>query len=290
MRSIRRTRFGTRRIKAMTTETTTKAERSNRAVRRVLVGSPARRTPAGFVACRAADVERCVETADANTVFVSDRRSSTDRLLRAGAKRRGGRLGKLIVLEPPRPASVPSLVGLFDRVVGAAEGFRWLPRAELFEAMSQEDAADRFIGGAVDPRGETVALVRGDLATIVAPFGCFTPAGDGVVPDFERLSFADYGVTVALGEYEASADAILYEFDSEYRRRLNRRRREEEQGFGPAFRRLRLQRKLKRSDFDGVSEKTIARIERGEIAKPRGRTLETIAERLGVDADQIETY
>jgi transcriptional regulator with XRE-family HTH domain len=51
-----------------------------------------------------------------------------------------------------------------------------------------------------------------------------------------------------------------------------------------------LQRQLKRSDFPGIASKTIARIERSEVEKPHGRTLETIAKRLGVSADRIESY
>lgn len=52
----------------------------------------------------------------------------------------------------------------------------------------------------------------------------------------------------------------------------------------------RLQRRLKRSDFPGISSKTIARLERGDVDRPHGRTLESIARRLGVAADQIESY
>jgi transcriptional regulator with XRE-family HTH domain len=51
-----------------------------------------------------------------------------------------------------------------------------------------------------------------------------------------------------------------------------------------------LQRRLKRSDFPGVASKTIARIERSEVEKPHGKTLLTIAKRLGVRADEIENY
>ena len=40
----------------------------------------------------------------------------------------------------------------------------------------------------------------------------------------------------------------------------------------------------------GVSEKTIARLERGEIAKPHGRTLGILAKKLGVPPEEIETY
>ena len=64
----------------------------------------------------------------------------------------------------------------------------------------------------------------------------------------------------------------------------------QERGFGPALRRLRIQRGLSREGFPGVSAKFIARLERGEVARPHGRTLNLIASALGVPADQIESY
>jgi len=132
--------------------------------------------------------------------------------------------------------------------------------------------------------------VRGDRQTVVVPFSLFEETANGVRPDFDALSFTDYGHTVKLGEYEASTDAILYEIDADYRRMLNKARQKSERSFGASLRRLRLQKRLKRSDFAPLAAKTIARIERSEIAKPRGKSLEIIAQRLGVAVDEIETY
>lgn len=199
-------------------------------------------------------------------------------------------MGNLLTLEPPRPESVPSLCGLFERVIGAIAGYRWLPFEELPTVLSGKAAADRFIGGAADPQGETFALVRGNLATLVVPFAYFKTSGDGTTPDFSKLSFSDYGLTVSLGDYEASADGILYEFDAAYRQKLKKERLKSEQSFGASLRRLRLQRGLKRSDFVPVASKTLARIERGDVERPHGKTLDTIVQRLGVSADQIEGY
>ncbi len=200
------------------------------------------------------------------------------------------RFAQLLAIEAPRAQSVPSLLGIFAQVLGFGAEYRWLPVEELVSVLSGADAADRFIGGAVDAETETVALVRGDRETMVLPYSFFEPTGDGVKPAFNQLSFTDYGHTVAFGEYEASADGILYETDGSYRAKLNRERRENERSFGASLRRLRLQRKLQRTDFAPVAAKTIARIERNEVAKPHGRTLETLARRLGVSADQIESY
>ena len=112
----------------------------------------------------------------------------------------------------------------------------------------------------------------------------------GTTPDFDRLALTDYGHTVELGDYEASTDAILYEADPEYRKLLKKHRKKSEKSFGASLARLRLQKRLKRSDFAPLAVKTIARIERSEIEKPHGKTLDIIAQRLGVAAEQIETF
>ena len=84
----------------------------------------------------------------------------------------------------------------------------------------------------------------------------------------------------------ASSDAILYEIDEEYRRKLNKDRQSSEKSFGASLRRLRIQRRLRRSDFAPLAEKSIARIERNEVGKPHGQSLKIIAQRLGVAVDQ----
>ena len=249
----------------------------------------------GFQIHRVADIELSPPKRFRDAVFVSLDQSSTDdllkRLLRKSVYRcRRGRMGELLTLKPPRPESVPSLTGLFNRVTGTTADYLWLPIQELATVMKGENAAERFIGGAIDPESETLALVRGNCTTLVVPFSYFKKSGDGTKPDFRKLSFADYGLTVSLGMYEASADGILYEFDAKYRQKLNKERKASEQSFGASLRRLRLQRQLKRSDFPGIASKTIARIERNEVEKPHGKTLETIAKRLGVNAKDIESY
>jgi hypothetical protein len=166
----------------------------------------------------------------------------------------------------------------------------WLPVEELIKVITGKDAVDRFIGGATDSESRTLALVRGDRQTVVVPFSLFEETADGVKPDFNALTFTDYGHTVALGEYEASADAILYEIDREYRRKLNKARQRSERSFGASLRRLRIQKRLNRSAFAPLAAKTIARIERNEIETPHGKSLDIIAHRLGVPVDQIETY
>ncbi len=94
---------------------------------------------------------------------------------------------------------------------------------------------------------------------------------------------------MALGDYEASTDAILYDHDAAYRRQAKKRTLERDDSFGAALRRLRLLRGLSREGFTGLSSKEVARIERGEV-EPRPATLEKLANALGVDLDEIATY
>jgi len=198
----------------------------------------------------------------------------------------------LLTVAHPRAESVPSLHALFGRLVGDSPAYRWLPKQELLEILLEPavDNSELFIAAAADPITKTLSLVRGDCKQIVVPFALFPRSGDGTKPDFASLRVTDYGRTIALGDYEASADAILYEADVEYRKSVNRRRRESERSFGASLLRLRKQRRLGRDDFDPLSAKTIARLERNEIEKPHGKTLQTIADHLGVHPDEIATY
>jgi hypothetical protein len=237
------------------------------------------------------EVEAALSHPAKHATWVSFSRRFTDILLEKAVGARADLWGShLIMLAPPRWESIPALVGLFHPVFGLVEGFQWLPKDELVEALLRDDAADRFVGGSVDARAKALTLLRGNIEAVVAPLSIFAKSGDGTVPDFARLRLTDYGRTVALGAYEASADAILYELDPEYRRRLKKQRRQSERTFGAALTRLRKQRRLRRSDFAPVSPKEIARIERNEVARPHAKTLAVIADRLGVRPEEIASY
>ncbi|WP_406694686.1 helix-turn-helix domain-containing protein [Singulisphaera sp. Ch08] len=247
--------------------------------------------PPSVNVCRAADLDQVVRLATSNTVFISFHRTSTIALLKSSMSNRPRARGaQLLTIEPPPAESVPALLGVFGTVLGLGKDSRWLPVEELVRVITGNDASSRFIGGAADMETETLALVRGSRETMVLPFSAFETSGDGTEPDFSKLGFTDFGHTVALGDYEASADAILYENDATYRQNLKKERLKSEQSFGASLRRLRLQRKLTQEDFAPLAKKTIARIERNEVGKPHGKTLNVLAQRLGVSADQIESY
>jgi hypothetical protein len=237
------------------------------------------------------EVAAAVSHPTKRVTWISFTRSSTDILLeRALAAPAWPRSSHLITLTPPRAESIPALLGLFHPVFGVVEGFQWLPRVELIEAVTRDDASDRIIGGSVDLKGKTLTLLRGDITTTIVPLSVFARAADGTAPDFTRLRFTDYGRTIALGEYEAAVDAILYEIDADYRHKLNTQRRQNARTFGASLLRLRKQRGLKRSDFAPLSVKEIARLERNEVAKPHAKTLEIIATRLAVRSNEIASY
>lgn len=176
------------------------------------------------------------------------------------------------------------------RVPDSAGDFRHLPFDELAEVLADERRGDLFIGGYADLDNQTLTLVRGDLRRLSVPLSMFAPSGMGEMPDPSRLAFIDSGNTVKLGDYEAAADAILYEADADYRSRLLAKRRAEDRSFGACLRRLRLLRGLRQSDFEDVTAKTIARIERGETGRPHGQTLKVIAGRLGVEPFEVTSY
>ena len=237
------------------------------------------------------DLESAIAGATKRMTWVSFTRTSTDLLLeRTVASHADVRASRLIMLTPPRIESIPALLGLFHPVFGLGEGSRWLPSAALIEAITTDDSSDRFVGGSVDRKAKTLTLVRGDITAIVAPFRLFPKSGDGMAPDFARLRLTDHGRTIVLGDYEASADAVLYELDPDYRRGLNRQRRDHERTFGAALLRLRKQRRLKRTDFAPISAKEIARIRRNEVERPHAKTLNVLADHLAVRPEEIGSY
>lgn len=200
----------------------------------------------------------------------------------------GRRRGSLLLLDEPTLSLRAAFEVLFDRVI--APPATLLPLAELAEVLACEEASDLCIGGIVDQVAGVVALYRGDLSSVMAPLSSFASDGAGIEPDFSRFSVTDFGRTLCFGTYEAAFDAVLYERDASYRSRLKARRLAEDRSFGACLRRLRLQRGVAREDVPGVSAKTIARIERGEVARPRRRTLDALSRALGVAPDEIEQF
>jgi hypothetical protein len=81
-----------------------------------------------------------------------------------------------------------------------------------------------FTGGRVDHFTRVVILYRENLAPLEVPLDWFqNPRGAKADPhDFEII---DGGQTVRLGDFEAAADAILFDFDPVVRAKLEARDR-----------------------------------------------------------------
>lgn len=196
---------------------------------------------------------------------------------------------RLLLLDGAVQPAQREFLNAFFRSVLTPGPAKLLPDDELAEVLDGY-RDDLFVGGLADPADGALVLYRGTLDRLVVPFSWFAAREDGPAPDFDDFEVTDCGQTVRLGAYEASADAILYDLDADYRRRAKARALERDDRFGAALRRLRLQRGVAREDFPGVAAKTVARIERGEVAAPRGRTLERLARRLGVEPGEIGTF
>jgi hypothetical protein len=182
------------------------------------------------------------------------------------------------------------LDALFKRVVAPDNGVQLAEADDLAEVLAAPDRRNFFIGGAVSPAFKSLVLYRGDLEPLVVPWSWFKARPSGPRPDFAEFEVIDAGQTVRLGDYEAAAEAILYDYDADFRREHRKQRAQDDPSFGGSLRRLRLQRGLSRSDFPGLSTKEIARLERSEVKKPHAETLAILAKRLGVKPEEIATY
>jgi len=182
------------------------------------------------------------------------------------------------------------LGALFQKVLIPDGGIRMLPREELTEVLESHDAGDLVVAVAPDERDQTLILYRGDLQPLLVPFAWFTSEVEAPKPAFDDVAVTDYGQTIRLGEYEAAVDAILYEFDRDYRRRIRKNEIRDDRSLGGSIRRLRIQRNVRRDDFPGVSDKEIARIERGEVPNPHPKTRAIIAKRLGVAVNELDSF
>jgi len=197
---------------------------------------------------------------------------------------------RLLLLGKARAPERAFLRAFFKEVVAPDGELRMLPLPALMRVLSAEARGSLLVGAAVARLPRSVVLYRGNLDTLVVPFSWFSPRPGGPRPDFTDVEVIDHGQTLRLGAYEAATDALLYEFDPAWRRDARRRALSEDTSFGASLRRLRLQKGVRREDFGAVSARTLARIERGEVARPHAHTLGLIARRLGVEASVLGTF
>jgi len=225
--------------------------------------------------------------AAADSLWICDRAESTCALIRERVAHRGRRrLGDGLILHEPDASSAAVLAASF-RAVGFPLPRHRLPLSELAAVLAADDRDEMFLGASADPKTSVLTLWRGNLRPLFVPFSAFPVSGDGTEPDFTRATVCDHGQTVRLGDYEAAADAILYEHDPEHRRRISLSRSRDDRRFGACLRRLRKQRGLTMDDFAPLDRKTISRIENCRTRGVRAESRRILADRLGVAPDEI---
>jgi len=235
-----------------------------------------------------AQAERAATSEDSRAVWIIRSTDLANRVVRR-ISWPSHRAGYLVLIGAPRPGVLPALEGRFLRVAFVNLG-GVLPKDELETVLKSSERRDRFIGGIVDHEAGIVTLWRGSLEAMVVPFSAFPATANGIRPDWNAFTVADYGHTLRFGDYEAATDSILYDFDREFRRRQNKLRTASEPTLGASIRRLRKQRQLTRNDFPSLDPRTLARIERSEVRKPQLETLQRIADRLGVQPSELGSY
>jgi DNA-binding Xre family transcriptional regulator len=230
-----------------------------------------------------------VEHASKDSVWVSYASDLTAALVKR-ASPVPSTLGVGVFIHALDMKTIPVLTSLFRRIAFSVDG-GFIPAGELAEVLEAENRANLLIGGFVNNAMQTITLWRGNLEALTVPFSTFEKSGDGTEPDFNAFSVIDCGQTVKLGDYEAAVDALLYEYDPEYRRAMSKKRLQDDQSFGASLRRLRKQRGLRREDFEpDVSAKTVARIEQGKVTRIQKTTLESLAKHLSVEPQEIQTF
>ncbi len=233
-------------------------------------------------------IRAALEEQDPDDLWLLVHRELLTLLCRALARRPAASRGPTLwVRFRTGPEQLAALTAGFSRILPNPEAA--LGGAELAEVLHARHPEDYVVAAHHYAREDQLVLWRGDFSTLLVPLSTLRERAHRRF-NARKLRITDFGRTLAFGTYEVSVDAILYERDPAYRRRANARRRDQDTSFGGCLRRLRILRGVGRDEFPGLSSKTIARIERGEVEKPHARTLRTLAEVLDVKPGEIESY
>ncbi len=233
------------------------------------------------------EASKAARSVDAKAVWIVIDDNLADSIAYYAAMEDIGKKTGFLLLRGARSALLPTLWKRFKEVAFPS---KLLPKEELGEVFRQSDREDRFIGGTVDKKSETVTLWRGNFDSISVPFTAFPSTANGIHPKFDKFAVIDYGDALRFGDYESATEAVLYEYAPDFRQRLKQNRFAEEQSLGASIRRLRKQRRLTRSEFGSVDPKTLARIELGEVKNPHDSTLKEFAKVLGVPQAELSSY
>lgn len=179
---------------------------------------------------------------------------------------------------------------IFDGFLASADDTSLLNRIELREVLQAPNRNELFIATRYLDVFDCVVFFTASLDQIVIPRSWFEASLSIKNVDLRRTCPVDHGQTVVVGNAEIAVDAILYDFDPDFRRKARKRRRDNDKSIGGSIRRLRLQRGLRQAEFPGISRREINRIERGQVKKPHQSRLSTIADRLGVSPAELASF
>lgn len=160
---------------------------------------------------------------------------------------------------------------------------------DIADVFHQKKPSNFIIAGNVDQNHKFLTLYRGDFTSIVVPFSAFAPNATAK-PIFKEFRVVDGGLAIQLGRnYEVSIYPLLYERDEDFRRSVNRQRKESEKTFGACLYRARKILGLRQQDF-GLPRETILRIENGTTKSVHGETKQQILERLKLTEEALLAY
>jgi len=230
------------------------------------------------------DVRQVLPSRRGDSLWIAPTHESVVTLARVLCQRHSAHRDDLLALVPVSPPLCHLFSQRFRRFVHKQEYM--LPLEEIVTILLRKDRADFCIGGTMEMDADMLCVVRGDLSNLWIPLTSLRARETGPAPDLTRFQVVDHGRTLQLGTYQAAFDALLYELDVNYRKRLKGLRLQQDRTLAGSLRRLRKQQGLLLRDM-GALEKTTARIERGEVTKPRRATLNAIAHRLGVLPGQL---
>ncbi len=222
---------------------------------------------------------------DENTLWIArDPRPLRDFIEVGHSRRRRD----LLLLEPVPRTRREAMRQLFDNVVAPDDEIELLPEEQLFAVLAEDHPGDYFIGAGYDTDDELVVLYRGNMEALGVKEEMFE-ANERATPEPEDLEIVDWGQTLRMGEYEISADSILYRRDAEFRKRRKEHRKSIDDSLGGSIHRLRSMKGLNQDDINGVTERTVRRIEKNEV-EPRTSTRQKLADALDVEPDELDTY
>lgn len=180
-----------------------------------------------------------------------------------------------------RSEILPALIARFERIA-------WFDSPDHIsqakrKAIERHDSSV-ILGSLFDGRTGTLSLMRCDLSCAIIPRDLAHRIWGS---RDQRPELSDDGTILSCHGRNILVVEVLATVDPVFRREYRRRMWAQQRDMGSRIRHLRKLRGARREDFPGVTAKTVARIERGEIKNPQKETLRLIALYLGMKPDEL---